>query len=165
MSPAEPRGIYAAILTPVDSDGRISVERWARHARWLLRHGCHGLGVFGTTGEAVAFSTAERQAGLDALAGAGLEPQRMILGIGATARSDTLAIARHALGLGCRRLLMMPPFFYKNISDEGLFRAFAVVVDGLGDGRLELFAYHFPQASAVPVTVPVIERLLGAYPG
>jgi 4-hydroxy-tetrahydrodipicolinate synthase len=164
MTQTKLRGIFAAVLTPVDGDGRISIERWAAHSRWLLAHGCHGLGVFGTTGETYGFSVAERQAGLEALIGAGLAPEAMIVGIGACARSDTLAIAHHAIGLGCHRLLMMPPFFYKNLPDEGLYRAFAEVIDGLEDDGLELLAYHFPQASGIPVTMGVIERLVEAYP-
>ena len=88
----------------------------------------------------------------------------MILGIGCCARSDTLALARHALGLGVTNLLMLPPFFYKNNSDEGLYRAFAEVIDALAEPRLALLLYHFPQMSGVPVTHPVVERLLERYP-
>jgi 4-hydroxy-tetrahydrodipicolinate synthase len=158
------KGIYAAVVTPVEPGGAISVERYCRHARWLLRQGCTGLGVFGTTSETQAFSVAERQAGLEAYVAAGLPVERMILGIGCCARSDTLALARHALGLGVTNLLMLPPFFYKNNSDEGLYRAFAEVIDALAEPRLALLLYHFPQMSGVPVTHPVIERLLKRYP-
>ncbi len=158
------KGIYAAVVTPVEPSGGISVERYCRHARWLLRQGCTGLGVFGTTSETQAFSVAERQAGLEAYIAAGLPAERMILGIGCCARSDTLALARHALEHGVTNLLMLPPFFYKNNSDEGLYRAFAEVIDGLAEPRLALLLYHFPQMSGVPVTHPVIERLLKDYP-
>ncbi len=158
------RGIHAAVVTPVEPGGEISVERYCRHARWLLRQGCTGLGIFGTTSETQAFSVAERQAGLEAYIAAGLPVEKMILGIGCCARSDTLALARHALGQGVTDLLMLPPFFYKNNSDEGLYRAFAEVIDALAEPRLSLLLYHFPQMSGVPVTHPVIERLLKAYP-
>lgn len=164
MSEPRAHGIWAAILTPVDATGAIDVIRWVSHARRLLAQGCHGLAVFGTTGETQAFTVAERRAGLEALLGAGLPAKRLMVGVGCCARGDTLALAAHALGCGCGRLLALPPFFYKGVSDEGLYRAFAEVVDGLADSRLELLLYHFPQASGVPVTAGVIDRLARAYP-
>jgi len=158
------RGIFAAIVTPVDDQGVISLERYCRHARWLLRQGCHGIGLFGTTGETQAFTVAERQAALEGAIAAGLPPEKMILGVGCCARNDSLALARHALDHGVTRLLALPPFFYKNNPDEGLFRAFAEIVEGVGDPRMALYLYHFPQVSGVPVTKPVIEKLLDRYP-
>lgn len=158
------RGIFAAIVTPVDPDGEINLERWTRHARWLLRHGCHGLGVFGTTGETQAFSVAERQAALEGLLAEGLPAERVILGVGCCARADTLALIRHGLSLGIRRMLALPPFFYKNVPEEGLFRAFSEVIERVGDDRLELLLYHFPQVTGVPVPKTVIARLLARYP-
>lgn len=158
------KGIYAAVVTPVDDTGAISIERYCRHARWLLRQGCTGLGVFGTTSETQAFSVAERQTALDAFVASGLPVEKLILGIGCCARSDTVALARHALGHGITDCLMLPPFFYKNNSDEGLYRAFAEAIDTIADDRLNLLLYHFPQVSGVPVTRPVIERLSMTYP-
>ncbi len=159
------KGIFAAVVTPVDNTGAISIERYCRHARWLLRQGCAGLGVFGTTSEANSFAVPERQAALDAFIAAGLPAAKMILGVGTCSRHDTVALARHALDNGVTELLMMPPWFYKNNTDEGLFRAFAEVIDSLADPRLELYLYHFPQVSGVPVTKGLIERLLEHYPG
>jgi len=158
------RGIYAAVLTPVDEGGAIDTARFADHARTLLARGCHGLGVFGSTSETQSFSLGERQRALEAYVEDGLDPQCMIVGVGCCARADTLALARHALALGVRRLISLPPFFHKQVSDEGLYRAFAETVDGLGDARLELFLYHFPQMSGVPITRTVIERLVERYP-
>ena len=158
------RGIWAAIVTPVDPDGEINLERWARHARWLLRQGCHGLGVFGTTGETQAFSVDERRAALEALVAAGLPADRVILGVGCCARADTVALIRHGLGLGVTRMLALPPFFYKNVPEEGLFRAFSEVIEKVGDPRLELLLYHFPQVAGVPIPKPVIARLVERYP-
>lgn len=158
------KGIYAAVVTPVDDTGAISIERYCRHARWLLRQGCTGLGVFGTTSETQAFSVAERQEALEAYLAAGLPADRMLLGVGTCARGDTVALTRHALANGINDVLMLPPFFYKNNTDEGLFRAFAELIEAVADERLGLLLYHFPQVSGVPVTKPVIERLLGRYP-
>ncbi len=165
MAPAPTRGIYAAVVTPVDNKGVISVERYTRHARWLLRHGCHGLGVFGTTSETQAFSVAERQQTLDDYIAGGLPPEKMIVGIGCCACADTVALARHALGHGITRLLCLPPFFYKSNSDEGLIRAFSEVIERTADPRLELLLYHFPQVSGVPVTKGVIAGLMKRHPG
>ena len=158
-------GVYAAIVTPVDYSGAISIERFARHARWLLRHGCHGLSVFAVTGEAASFSVAERQAALEAFVAAGVPPEKLIVGVGTCARSETVALCRHALGLGCRRLVMLPPYFFRRLIDEGIYRAYAEVLDQVADDRLELFLYHHPQTTGAPITSAIIERLLAAYPG
>jgi len=158
------KGIYAAVVTPVDDTGAISIERYCRHARWLLRQGCAGLGVFGTTSEANSFSVAERQATLEGFLQAGLPIDRLILGVGTCARADTVALCRHALDHGVTELLMLPPFFYKNNSDEGLYRAYAEVIDKVADDRMALSLYHFPQISGVPLTRTLIERLVDAYP-
>jgi len=157
-------GIYAATVTPVDYSGAISIERFARHARWLLRHGCHGLGVFAVTGEAASFSVAERQAALEAFVAGGVPAEKLLVGIGTCARADTLALARHALELGCRRQVMLPPYFFRRLLDEGIYQAYAEVIDALADDRLELFLYHHPQITGAPITKTVIERLVAAYP-
>ena len=158
------KGIYVAVVTPVDNTGTISIERYCRHARWLLRQGCAGLGVFGTTSEANSFSAGERQAALEEFLAAGLPAGRIILGVGTCNRADTVSLCRHALEHGVTELLMLPPFFYKNNSDEGLFRAYAEVIDTLADDRLALSLYHFPQVSGVPVTRGLLEMLVERYP-
>ncbi len=155
-------GILAALVTPVDYSGAISAERFAAHARWLLGHGCHGLGVFAVTGEAASFSVAERQAALDALVAAGVPPERLLVGIGTCARTETVALARHALELGCRRQVMLPPYFFRRLLDEGIYRVYAEVLDTLADERLELYLYHHPQTTGAALTETVIARLLQA---
>jgi 4-hydroxy-tetrahydrodipicolinate synthase len=158
------RGIHAAVITPVENSGGISIERLARHCRWLLRQGCHGLAIFGTTSEAQAFSIDERKATLDALLASGLEPDLLSIGTGLCARADTVSLTKHALAAGCTNILMLPPFFYKNVPDDGVFAAFAEVIEAVGDERMDIYLYHFPQMSAVPINKPVIERLLKTYP-
>lgn len=158
------KGIYAAIVTPVDEKGAVDVARLAAHARWLLHHGCHGIGLFGTTGEASAFTVAQRRQALEDLLVAGIPAGRIVLGVGCCALGDTLALARHGLDHGVRRQLALPPFFYKNVTDEGVYRAFAELVEGVGDPALELYLYHFPQMTAVPIGRRVIERLLRSFP-
>jgi 4-hydroxy-tetrahydrodipicolinate synthase len=159
MTETSLRGILAAAVTPVEVGGAISIERCARHLRWLLRGGCHGVALFGTTGEAQAFSVAERQATLDALVEVGIPPAKLMVGIGMCARADTVALGRHALSLGVTRLLCLPPFFYKSNPDAGLVQAFAEAIDGIADGRARILLYHFPQVSGVPITHAVVRSL------
>lgn len=158
------RGIYAAVVTPTDAEGVIQVEPYIRHAKWLIDQGCHGLGVFGTTSETNCFSVIERQDALSAYIAGGLDPNSMIVGVGCCAGADSVAVTKHALSSGVSRVLLMPPFFYKNNSDEGLFRAIAEVIDRVASDTMELYLYHFPQMSGVPVTKGVIDRLLKSYP-
>lgn len=158
-------GVWSPAITPLDADLDIDRERYVAHARWLLERGCHGLTVFGTTGEANSFSVAERMELLEALLGAGVAPERLMVGTGCCALTDSLALSRHAAANGCKRLLMLPPFYYKGMSDEGLFRSFAHVIEGVGDGDLRLFFYHFPRLSGVPITTGLIDRARDAFPG
>ncbi len=164
MTQAPARGIWAASVTPVDAKGAVDIPLLAAHGRWLLAQGCRGVLLFGTTGETAAFSVAERQAALEALLATGFPIDRLRVGVGCCARSDTVALTKHALAQGCRELLALPPFFFKSLPDEGLYRAFAETIDAVGDPALQLHLYHFPQVSGVPVTMPVIERLVAAYP-
>ena len=158
------RGVWAASLTPVDPQGMIDVDRWSAHARWLLDNGCHGIAVFGTTGETQAFSVAERKTALETLIARDVPANRIMVGIGCCARADTVTLAKHALELQVTRQLALPPFFYKGVSDEGLYRAFAETIEAVADPALELFLYHFPQVSQVPITLGLLDRLVSTFP-
>ncbi len=158
-----PRGIWAASVTPVDETGAVDPVRLVAHLRRLLARGCHGVVLFGTTGEAPSFTVDQRRRALDAVRAAGIPAERLMVGVGCPARDDTLALARHARDHGVRWLLVMPPFFFKRVEDEGVYRAFAEVLDGL-DADARLLLYHFPQLSGVPVGFAVIERLLARDP-
>jgi 4-hydroxy-tetrahydrodipicolinate synthase len=151
-------GIFAAAVTAVNADGGVDRARTQAHVESLLQDGCHGIALFGTTGEAASFTIAERKATLEHLVKAGVAPERVLPGVGLCARDDTLALARHALDQGCRHLLMLPPFFYKGVSDEGVTAAFSEVLERLPpDARVIL--YHFPKVSAVPITPAVVTGL------
>lgn len=158
-------GVFAAVLTPLDGAGRPDHHRLARHCRWLLANGCDGLSVLGTTGEANSFSLEEREEILERLFAAGIPGAALLPGTGCCAVPDTVRLTRRAAALGAAGVLMLPPFYYKNVSDEGLFAAFAEVIERVGDDRLKVFLYHFPQMSGVPLGPRLIERLLTAYPG
>jgi len=157
-------GVWCPVLTPVDEDLAPDVGRFVAHARWLLDQGCHGLAVFGTTGEANSFSTGERMGLLEAALEAGLPRDRMIVGTGCCALTDSVRLTRHALDLGITGMLMLPPFYYKGVTDEALFASFDHVIQRVGSSDFKLYLYHFPKLSGVPVTPGLIELLLDAYP-
>lgn len=156
-------GILAPVVTPFTADLSPDADRLVRHCRWLLSHDC-GLAVFGTNSEANSLSVDEKIALLDALLAAGLDPARMMPGTGACALPDTVRLTAHAVKSGCAGVLMLPPFYYKGVSDDGLFRSYSEVIQRVGDSRLRVYLYHFPQMSAVPLSLDLIERLITAYP-
>ncbi len=157
-------GVWAPALTPLTEDLAPDAGRAVAHIRRLLDGGCHGVGLFGTTGEATSFSVAQRMALLEAVLADGIAPQRLMIGTGCCALADSLALTAHAAGLGCKKALMLPPFYYKGMSDEGLFASYATVIDQVGDDDLAIYLYHFPRLSGVPITHGLVERLLSAYP-
>lgn len=158
-------GVFAAALTPMNDDLSVDHAGFARHCRWLLKNGCDGLAILGTTGEANSFSVAERIALLEKLVEAEIPAHRLVPGTGCCAVPDTVELSRAALALGAAGILVLPPFYYKNVSDEGVFAAYSEVIERLGDDRLRLYLYHFPRLSGVPISLGLIERLLKAYPG
>ena len=157
-------GIWSPVLTPVDADLNPHPGRFVAHTRWLLDNGCHGLVVFGTTGEANSFSVDERVALLDAAVSAGLPRERLLVGTGCCALTDTVRLTRHALSLGIGGVLALPPFYYKDNTDEALFNSFDEVIQRVGGSGFKLYLYHFPRLSGVPITPGLLERLLAAYP-
>ena len=157
-------GVFAAALTPLTADLAPDIARLAGHCRWLLGHGCDGLAVLGTTGEANSFSVDERLRILDGLAEAGIPGPALMPGTGCCAVPDTVRLTRRAVEMGAAGVLVLPPFYYKNVSDDGLFAAYSEVIEGVGDARLKVYLYHFPQMSAAPISYALIERLLDRYP-
>jgi 4-hydroxy-tetrahydrodipicolinate synthase len=157
-------GVNAAALTPMTPDRAPDVALMAAHCRWLLANGCDGLGVLGTTGEANSFSVAERIAVMEGLVQAGIPAAKMMPGTGCAALTDTVELTRRAKALGCPGVLMLPPFYYKNPSDDGLFAYFSEVIQRVGGG-IKVYLYHFPQQSAVPFSLDLIGRLMTAFPG
>jgi 4-hydroxy-tetrahydrodipicolinate synthase len=158
------RGVLSPVVTPFDRDLRPDGARLARHCRWLVDNDV-GLAVFGTNSEANSLSVAEKRTLLDELVAADLPPERMMPGTGCCALSDSVELTRHAVEHGCGGVLMLPPFYYKGVSDEGLFRNFSEVIQRVGDARLRIYLYHIPPVAQVPITLTLIERLLREYPG
>ncbi|HEY5633903.1 MAG TPA: dihydrodipicolinate synthase family protein [Burkholderiaceae bacterium] len=157
-------GVFSPVLTPFNADRSPAPDRYLRHCRWLVDQGV-GLAVFGTNSEAASLSLKEKMALLDTLLAAGLPAGRMMPGTGACAIPETIELTRHAVQGGCAGVLMLPPFYYKGVSEEGLYRAFASVIDGVADERLRVYLYHIPPVSQVPITPGLVARLLKAYPG
>jgi 4-hydroxy-tetrahydrodipicolinate synthase len=157
-------GVYTAVLTPLGAGLDPDLGLMAAHCRWLLDNGSDGLAVLGTTGEANSFGLKERIGILEGLVEAGIPPEVLMPGTGSCALPDAIALTRRAVELGAPGVLMLPPFYYKNPSDEGLFAAYSEVIQKIGDDRLKICLYHFPQMSGVPITYPLIEMLLKEYP-
>ena len=158
------RGVLAPVVTPFASDLRPDAGRLERHCRWLLTQGV-GLAVFGTNSEANSLSVDERIGLLDQLIDGGVPPHRMMPGTGCCAISDSIRLTAHAVHRGVAGCLMLPPFYYKGVTDEGLYRNFAAVVDGVGDARLRIYLYHIPPVAQVGISLGLIERLLRDFPG
>ncbi|MHC4339844.1 MAG: dihydrodipicolinate synthase family protein [Planctomycetota bacterium] len=158
------RGIWAPAATPVEDDLFPAPRLFAEHIRRLLSEGCRGIALFGTTGEATSFSVSERRALLDRLLEAGAPPERIIVGVGCCAVPDTVELARHAAGAGCAAVLMLPPFYYKSVPEEGLYRLFSETFDRLGADPPRTLLYHFPRLSQVPIPVALLDRLAQARP-
>jgi 4-hydroxy-tetrahydrodipicolinate synthase len=157
--------LYVPAITPFLPDLSVDHAGLVAVARMLLADGADGLAPFGTTSEATSMSVAERMAALEALVGAGIDPARLIPGTGCAALPDTIALTRHALDLGVKGTLTLPPFYYKPVTDEGVFAAYARVIEAVGSDRLKLYLYHIPQMTGVPITLDLIDRLTTAFPG
>ncbi len=158
-------GVLAPVITPFRRDLSPDADRFVRHCRWLMRNGCAGLAVFGTNSEANSMSVEEKLELLDALVKGGVPAAALMPGTGHCALSDSVKMTREAVRLGCGGVLMLPPFYYKGVSDEGLFRSFSEVIERVGDERLRLYLYHIPPVANVPITLDLIGRLLDRYPG
>ena len=158
-------GVNAAVLTPMLADLSVDLDRMAAHCRWLLANGCNGLAILGTTGEANSLGVDERIAVMEGLVGRGIPAATLLPGTGTTAIPDTVRLTRRAADLGCRGALLLPPFFYKNPSDDGLFAYFSEVINRVGADRFGIYLYHFPAQSAVPFGLDLVGRLLQAVPG
>lgn len=158
-------GVIAPVLTPFAEDGAPDADRFIDHAEWLLDNGCTGLAPFGTTSEANSLGLDERLELLEDLVDAGVEPAKLMPGTGMCSVTDAAILTQHAVDLGCGGVLMLPPFYYKNPSDEGLFRFFADVIDEVGDDRLRVYLYHIPPVSQIGFSVPLVKRLKTEFPG
>ena len=156
--------VLTASLTPLDQDLNIDGNHLAHHVQWLLRRGASGVVLMGTTGEANSFGTSERMTALEAVLSSGVDPEKLIVGTGCCALTDTVDLTRNALRAGVRRILVLPPFYYKQVSEDGLFAAYEHLLQSVGSNEIRIYLYHFPKMSAVPISVGLVERLIKVYP-
>jgi 4-hydroxy-tetrahydrodipicolinate synthase len=157
------RGVIAAIATAIDEKGEPDCARSVALARFLLGNGCDGLNVLGTTGEATSFSLDQRRRVMTAYAESGLPLDRMMVGTGAAALADAIALTRHAAALGFAGALVLPPFYYKGVHDDGLFAGIEAILSATAAQSIPIYLYHFPAQSGLPWHIALIRRLLDAF--
>ncbi|MEL6622006.1 MAG: dihydrodipicolinate synthase family protein [Pseudomonadota bacterium] len=157
-------GVIAPVVTPFGEDGTADAKRFVEQAQWLLEDGCTGLAPFGTTSEGNSLGLDERMELLEELVDAGVDPAVLMPGTGTCSLSDTITLTQHAVDIGCAGALVLPPFYYPNPTDDGLFRYFAELIEEVGDDGLALYLYHIPQMSGVGYSIDLIQRLRGEFP-
>ena len=159
------QGVIAAAATPITAAGQIDMSAYLAHCCWLLAHGCDGINVLGTTGEANSLALQERLALMETVGTSGLPLSQLMVGTGACALADTVDLTRHAVRFGFAGQLILPPFYYKPVEEDGLFAFFARLIDTVADDRLRVYLYNFPQLTGIPFSTGLIQRLFRAYPG
>src|SRR6476660_3150386 len=151
-----PRGVFVPACTPFQPDLSVDADLFVGHCRWLLAEGASGLAVFGTTSEANSLGMSERQALLERLIHAGIDPGVLMPGTGCCALPDTVALTRHAVAAGCMGVLLLPPFYYKGVGDDGLYAGLSELIQRVGDARLRVYLYHIPPMASVGYSLALI---------
>lgn len=165
MPTAKLKGLISPVLTPFNDDLSVATDLYVDFAKQLLATGgCAGLAPFGTTGEALSVSIRERMESLDALVAAGIDPKLMMPGTGLTNLEDTATLTRHAAEHGCYGAMTLPAFYFKGVSDDGLFDYYSRLIDMVNHDDLRIFLYHIPQVSGVGLSIDLVRRLHYAYP-
>ena len=157
-------GVIAPVVTPWGEDGAPDLDRFVEHCEWLLEEGCTALAPFGTTSEGNSLGLDERMEMLEELVDSGVDPKKLMPGTGACSVSDAIILTEHAVEMGCGGVLMLPPFYYKSPSEEGLFRFFAEVIEEVGDDALKIYLYHIPPVAQVGFPLSLIGRLIKEFP-
>ena len=160
-----PEGVFTAALTPLNEDLSVNYELLVQHCQNLLDQGSNGLALLGTTGEANSFSLSERKQILEKTLAGGIPANKLMVGTGCCALPDTIELSKHALSMGVNGLLVLPPFYYKQVADSGLMHYFEDFIDGVNDDRMRMYLYHFPKMSGLPFSIPFIQQLRSTYPG
>ena len=157
-------GVYSAALTPFKADLSINQDLYLRHCQYLMRQGHDGLAIFGTTGEANSLSVKDKKENLDFLISNRVDPKILIPGTGSSSLRDAIDMTKHSVKHGVRAVLLLPPFYYKNVSDEGVINYFRHIVENVGDSEFQYLLYNIPQITSVPINFKIIENLLKLYP-
>jgi 4-hydroxy-tetrahydrodipicolinate synthase len=159
------KGLWPPVCTPFNDEGAVDTARIVRHSKALLADGCEGLAILGTTSEANSLSLDERRRIIDAHVEGGIEADRLMPGVGACAVDDVVTLAQHAYDIGASGVLMLPPFYYKKVPDDGIFAFFARVIEKLGAKAPPIMLYHIPPMAAVGFSLELTGRLIEAFPG
>lgn len=157
------RGVFAPILTPFNNDLSVATDLYVAHAKWLFEQGCAGIVPFGTTGEALSVGIDERIAAIRALIDGGIDPARMIAGTGLSNVADTVRLSRACLDMGCAAVLSLPPFYYKAVSQDGLYGYFEQMISTIGP-LARIFLYHIPPIAIVGIPPELAARLHADFP-
>jgi len=157
-------GVFSAALTPVKSDLTINQDLYLRHCQHLMRQGHDGLAIFGTTGEANSFSLTEKKSNIEFLIDNRIDPKVLIPGTGSSSLNDAISMTKHASKMNVRAVLLLPPFFYKNVTDEGVINYYRNIIESVENGNFQYLLYHIPQNTYVPINFKIIETLLKLYP-
>jgi len=158
------KGLISPILSPFDDNLNFNQEMYNELAKDLLSTGCSGLAPFGTTGEALSVSNDERMQALENLIKSGVSPNKLIPGTGLCNFPDTVKISRHAIELGCKGVMTLPAFYFKDVTDEGLFQYYERLIDEINHPNLKIYLYHIPQVSGVGLSIPLVKKLRSIYP-
>ncbi len=157
-------GVFSAALTPIKSDLSINKDLYLRHCQYLMREGHDGLAIFGTTGEANSFSVQEKKDHIDFLISNRIDPKILMPGTGSSSLKEAIDMTKHASSHKVRAVLLLPPFYYKNVTDEGVINYYRHLIENVGDSALHYVLYHIPQNTYVPISFKTIETLLKLYP-
>ena len=157
-------GLWPALLMPFCASGELDTARGIAHAKRMLEAGCQGITLFGTTGEGLSFTLAERKALLEAMLASGIRPEQTVVTISACALGEAIELGRHAIALGCTRQLLMPPFFFNHPRDAGVVAAVSQVIRGIGSDDLRVLLYHFPSLSNVAFSHTAVAELVQRHP-
>ena len=158
------KGLISPILSPFNEDLSFNQSLYNELAEDLLANGCAGLAPFGTTGEALSIGNEERIRALQGLIDTGIDPSIMIPGTGLCNITDTIKMSKHALDLGCHGIMTLPPFYFKGMSDEGLFNYFEKLIEGINHQSLKIYLYHIPQVSGVGLSIELVKKLKKTFP-
>lgn len=157
-------GVWAATATPMDSRLNIDTEKLIQHVKNLLNQGCNGVALFGTTGEANSFSISEKLKALTSIADIKLDSNTLMVGTGCCAVSDTIDFTLAAIDMGYRNFLLLPPFYYKGMSEQGIFNAYSHVLASLPKEGISVIVYDIPQMTGVEISLDLLIRLQRAFP-
>ena len=164
MITTHPPKVYTATLTPLHKDLTVDYLMLTNHITWLLNAGSDGIALLGTTGEANSFDLKERKGMIEAVLKGGIDPSRLMVGTGSCAYTEAIKLTRFALKSDIKEILLLPPFYYKQVNEQGLMDFFSRVIEGVADDEMKVILYHFPKMSGINMTNAFVGKLIDKYP-